>query len=65
MARKLNSDEVDVFAEAVSSDSLASGADAELILDSLKERRDEALKLTPESSFWFGDKSPWPFGSNG
>jgi len=64
MARKLNAEEVEAFAEAYSSDPAAPG-DLELILDGLKERRDEALKLTPESNVWFGDHFPWPFGSNG
>jgi len=64
MARKLNADEVGALAEAFSSDPSASG-ELELILDDLKERRDEALKLTPESNIWFGDQFPWPFDSNG
>lgn len=63
MARKLNSQEVQLFAEAVSSEGQSVGSDAELVLHDLTQRRDEGLELTPESGEWFGDIFPGTFGS--
>ena len=63
MARKLNSEEVQLFAEAVSNEGQSLVSDAEVVLRSLAQRRDEALELTPESGAWFGDIFPGAFGS--
>ena len=55
MARSLNSEEAEIFSEEI----LATrkfpllGDTAETLL----RRRDEALDMTPELGFWFGDHS--------
>jgi len=56
MARALNIEEAEVFKDAISPERqypLESGS-----LESLMERRDEELELTPESAFWFGVHFP-------
>jgi len=53
MARSLNSKEAEIFSEEI----LATRKFPILgdTAESLLKRREEALQLTPELSFWFGD----------
>ena len=53
----------EAVSEVVSLDKESLVADAEIVLQSLMERRDEALELSPESSLWFGDLPPGTFSS--
>ncbi|HWD93701.1 MAG TPA: hypothetical protein VG938_15275 [Verrucomicrobiae bacterium] len=57
MARALNWEEAALFEDAISPErkfALECGGS----LESLTERRDEELELTPESAFWFGVHFP-------
>lgn len=60
MARKLNSEEVQLFAEALQKEvpSTNDPASEEFLLR-FSEKRDTALSLTPELAAWLGDD---PFG---
>jgi hypothetical protein len=64
MARKLNSEEVQLFAEALRTDeSSTNDAASEQFLLGVSEKRDAALRLTPELAAWFGDDPLGPIVS--
>jgi hypothetical protein len=60
MARKLNSDEEQLFADAIQKEKSSPGDTAsDQFLLRVKEKRDTALRLTPELAAWL---SQGPFG---
>jgi hypothetical protein len=57
MARALNSEEAEVFKDAISPERQFT-AECGGSLEGLLQRRDEELELTTESAFWFGGCLP-------
>ena len=62
MARKLNEEETQEFADVAAAVGHLPAANDELTVRDLNERCNEAMKLTPESGVWFGDMFPGTFG---
>jgi len=64
MARKLNSEEENVFVKAwESAERSPAGAGDEWFLRKLNNQREAALSLSPELSAWFGVEVPSRFDS--
>jgi hypothetical protein len=63
MARKLNTDEEQLFADALQEEkSTANDTASDQFILRVREKRDTALRLTPELAAWL---SQGPFGPTG
>jgi hypothetical protein len=58
MARKLNSEEREDFAQLLKEAELSGHRETDTLSTALTEKSKASLKLSPELAFWFGDDVP-------